>query len=1265
MLHKRFTFIFSLFILPFIAQAFPYFFQENIRWQQPQTIKVTESDSIIRLAFDHAEYSNLKVVPSFYKEYPIHATQVQLTVQLMNPEIVATTPEETKILKKAGFLSHDFRIKADLVIARRQPFAGVSVVPVRWNTVKKRYEKLTAFGVKLNVQETIERAATQHAYANHSVLKSGEWYKVRIDTSGIFKITYEDLNTMGFDVGGNPANIALFGNGGGILPEKNNSPRADDLTQIPIKVVDGGDGSFDPGDYLLFYGEGPVQVKYSTFTGHFLHQNNYYDNYSYYFITLLNQPGKRIQEEQTTTDSPTREVTDFMDYAWHEIDKENIGAVGRTWYGEVFDFNLKQSFSFHFPNIVQEPDAYFYINMASHATSVNSLSISMNGVLQKTLPLSKILSDGYEIGKQRHTDFTFTPKSDHLTLTLEYNRVDATSVGYLDYFDINVRRRLIFTGNQMAFRNVFSSAGIARYHLQNASGITLWDITNPLDAQRVIMQTAGGNATFSLHAEGVKQFIAFNGSQYFHPEFVEKVPNQDLHSVKNIDFLIITYPKFMKQAQRLADFHRNKDKMKVYITTPAKIYNEFSSGSQDITAIRDFAKMIYDRSDAGNELKYMLLFGDASYDYKDRLPDNTNFVPCWESVNSLNTVNSIASDDYFGYLDDGEGTGTHDKVDIGIGRFPVTSEEEAKNAVDKCIHYATASPEVMGPWRNELTFLADDEDNNHHLKDAETLTSFLDSEYPVYNIDKIYVDAYKQISTPSGQRAPEVNSAINNKIDHGTLIFNYSGHGGEIGLGHEAFVQIADIQSWTNYDKLTVFITATCEFTRYDDPSRTSAGELVFLNPHGGGIALFTTSRATYASANLALNYALYNNNLFKKTDGEYPCFGDAIRLSKKSGGDNDKKFVLIGDPALRMNYPQLHEQTTEVNNKVVNVNNPDTLQALSNVTVKGIITDDQGNKQTQFSGTIYPTVFDKQTAVLTLGTDAGSSPTTFYMWKSILFKGQAPVTNGDFSFDFMIPKDIGYNYGVGRISYYFTNDTLDGNGYYENIIVGGYNKNAASDLKGPVINLFMNDVTFKPDDVTNENPKLFAQISDESGINTTGNGIGHDIIAKIDDDPHWTFNLNDYYVASEGDFKKGTITFPFNNVPNGEHHLSLKVWDIYNNSSIATLPFVVTSSEDFVITDLLNRPNPVTDYTEFVFQHNQPGVDLKVEIQVFQLNGTLVKTMHTITHSVGFQSEPLRWDCTTDNHQKIGRGMYVYQLIATNPDGKTAVKRSKLVFLR
>lgn len=1268
MMHQKLSFLLLFFFISFVGYAIPYDLHSTLKWNEIQKIR-DDSFTVERLSFEGAYYHELDGLPFFIEKLPIHTSNARLNVTIINQVFIPVTSSENTIIRKIGLSDTIINVNANIVISRKEPMVQFEIMPIRWNKLNQIFEKLIAFDISVDVIDVIEMTGDKKQYATSSVLESGEWFKVKLDKSGIYKVTYNDLSAIGFDMSTLPSKIAVFGNGGGVLPEKNDVFRYDDLYENPIIVVGGEDGSFDQGDYFIFFGQGPIVWNYNAFSQNFQHQTNYYKDYTYYFITSLGYDAKRIQTLEPPTGVPDIEISDFADYAVHQLTERNLAGLGRTWFGEIYDYTLDYEIVFDFPNVKKQTDlGIFRAYFASKAYSSNAFLIYNNNKLEKTLIMPTLTpGNRYEFAKGVETSFQFTPSNDQMIIKTVYERAEGISVGYLDYFEINIERDLKFTGDQMMFRKVVPEGNnVAKYNLLNAGqNVTVWDITTPVNPQKVVTQVEGNGLAFNADASMLHEYIAFTDNNYHAVEFVEQVPNQNLHSHRNIDYLIVTHPDFIAEAEALAEFHRSHGTLVVLVVTIDQIYNEFSSGGQDITAIRDFAKMLYDDSDPGRELKYLLLFGDASYDYKDILPDNTNFVPCWESIKSLDIVSSIASDDYFGFLDDGEGQEfSNDLVDIGIGRFVVATVEEAQTAIDKTIHYSINTTQVMAPWRNVVTFIADDGDGNRHLKDAEILSYIFDTAFQVYNIDKIYVDAYEQISTPSGQRAPAVNQAIKNRIEKGTLIVNYSGHGGEIGLGHERIVQIPDIISWENYDKLSVFITATCEFTRYDDPSRVSAGELVFLNDKGGAISLFTTSRATYAGSNLALNIAIFNNNMFRKIDGEYPRFGDIIRRSKLYGTANDKKFLLVGDPACKMAYPEHRAETVKINSQIVLPNKSDTIRALQLVKVEGIVTDVNGVKLTHFNGEMFSSVFDKKTEILTIGDE--NPPYTFYIRNRVIFNGKSSIKNGDFEFEFMVPKDIAYKYGIGKISYYFRDyDKTDGNGYYKNIIIGGFDENASPDTEGPIIELFMNDTTFLPGDFTNQNPTLLAFVSDESGINTTGNGIGHDIITVINEDKLLTFVLNDYYEADQNKYNKGKIAYPFNELPDGEHNLSFKVWDVYNNSSTAYLNFLIVSAEQLVVENLMNYPNPFLSETNFVFDHNQQGNSIDVLIEIFRLNGQLVKTINTKLHPEGFRSEPIVWDGRTDGGGYIGNGFYVYRVTVRNEGGATGSDESKLVYIR
>ncbi len=1242
--------------------------QHSLQWESPDSLFMEGYETVYRLYFDDARFgiNQTNNLPWFYAHFNLFDKDLQLIHSVHPIETEALTIEQIHLLN--GF-EPDTVFETRLITgqARDKIIAGVYILPIRTNPENGTIERLLDFELQVDLEHTPYILKTnQRDYPDNSVLASGNWYKIKSSQSGVHRITYSDLEQMGINPGSiNPRNISLYGHAGGMLPEENDAFHLHDLEEIPIVVSGENNGQFSTGDHILFYVQGPVTWDFNAAGGYFKHNNNHYEDYTYYFLTTDMGPGKRLQTATAPQGEADQIITDFLDYQVHERDLVNLINMGRTWYGEVFDFNLRQDFDFSFNHIITSKPAYVNVAIASRNFNAANFQVFADNELQATIPTGNVSPSGYGFAVRGSTEFSFTPTSSDITLSLQYNRSAGTSRGWLDFISVNAWRSLQFSGSQLQFRNP-QSLGIQKineYRLSQAGqNVSIWDVSNPHDVKKVSTILSGNTLSWKSQGDQLREFVAFDGSSYHSVTYVEQVQNQNLHALRDIDYLIIVHPDFREQAERLADIHRTHQNMTVYVAEPQYIYNEFSSGGQDITAIRNFVRMLYEKSTPGKQIQYLLLFGGASFDYKDRITGNTNFVPTWQSDNSLHIVTSIATDDFYGYLDDGEGGDEANFLDIGIGRFPVNTPEQAKQAVDKVESYLRKDEKTMGPWRNIVTFVADDGDSNIHLNDAENVSGLIQNQRPVMNIDKIYLDAYPQIATPGGQKAPEVNQAINRRMERGSLVMNYSGHGGEVGWAEERILEIADIQGWRNIDMLPVFITATCEFSRFDDPQRTSAGEMVFLNHRGGAIAMFTTARATYASANRVLNRAVFNDNMFHKQNGAYPRFGDVIRIAKEHGTANDRKFVLLGDPALRLAYPTERVVTTHFNGVETGMRN-DTLKALDYVTIAGKITDDQGNLLNDFNGVVYPTVYDKLSEVHTHG-DENGTPTTFMLRKSIIYQGLASVTNGRFEFSFMVPKDIAYNFGTGRISYYATNYEIDGHGYYENFLVGGFNENATTDENGPEIRLFLNDTTFKSGDITDERPIMLAFVSDESGINTTGAGIGHDIVATISGETNLSAIVNDFYRADLDKSTSGTITYPFAGLNDGEHTLSLKVWDVFNNSSEASIAFVVASSGQMAIDNVMNYPNPFRDHTHFVFDHNQAGRDMEVEIQIFDINGTHVHTIRETITSDGYRSRPIQWNGVSDSGYAISNGLYVYRVLVTNESGEKNELRSKLIYM-
>ena len=715
-----------------------------------------------------------------------------------------------------------------------------------------------------------------------------------------------------------------------------------------------------------------------------------------------------------------------------------------------------------------------------------------------------------------------------------------------------------------------------------------------------------------------------------------------------------------------------------------QVYNEFSSGAQDPTAIRKMAKMFYDRAlqNGTKMIKYLCLFGDGTYDPKDRVDNNNNYIVTYQVDNSENHISALVTDDYFGMLDDNEAIFDSDLIDIGVGRLLVSDQTQAQQQVDKIEHYLKNgsslftnanlncclddnSQNTFGDWRTKVVQIADDEENGYFVKnDCEPQYEVMKANHRELNVDKIYLDAYPQQTSAGGQRYPDVYDAITDRISRGTLVMNYVGHGGEVGLAEERVVTIPQIQSWKNINALTLFVSATCEFTKYDDPSRVSAGEWMSLNPTGGAIALMTTTRSVFFGVNSSVGLAFYNSAFDRDAAGNPKTFGEIVQDTKNVAitSDNKRSFTLIGDPALRLAMPRYQVVTDSINGSSYQV--MDTLKALCKVTVKGHVVDVNQVTLTGFNGIIIPTVFDKIKATQTLAQDPGSPAIDFELQRNILYKGKASVSNGYFEFSFIVPKDIALNYGVGKLSYYAYSNTTDAIGLDTTFIIGGIDPNGIIDSIGPQISTYLNDEQFVDGGISGENPVLLLKLFDASGINTVGNGIGHDLTAILDEETANPIVLNEYYVSDLNTFQSGTVKYPFNSIAAGNHTLSIKAWDVNNNSSDSKLSFTVQSTETPLVKKLYNYPNPFSTSTEFMLEHNQSCQSMEVQIQVFTIGGRLVKTIQNQVSTQGYSTRGIFWDGRDDFGDKLGNGVYIYRLIYQNSDGKKAEETQKLVIL-
>ncbi|MBA3648912.1 MAG: type IX secretion system sortase PorU [Chitinophagales bacterium] len=1266
--------------------------------------KLLWSDTLLK-----SEFSDYKIYNAFYFEGAVYHENEFGRLPLFEASIRLSLPGKVNVTlynavyalvntQLKGFTGKDFDpIKNTPVITvnngfeRTRPIALVAILPFRRNPATGIVERLVSFSYSLTVTpEAGTSLRSTNSYVAHSVLATGTWYKIAVGKDGIYKIDKSFLQTLGISTTSiDPRNIRIYGNGGGMLPEPNSFFRYDDLQENAIKVVGEEDGKFDDGDYVLFYGQSPDRWKYDAALKRFSHISNLYSKSTYYFITTDLGAGKRVQD-YSSGEASNFAVNTFDDYAFHELDLENLLQSGRQWFGEKFDFETAVSVPFTFPNIVAGSQGTVTASVASRSIyASNSFALSVNGqslIAAQSIPA--VCADytcGYANGSVLQS--VFYPAPGTLTVKLDYNKNSQDAVGYLDYIEINVVSNLSWNGSQMNFRSAASMGigKVSQFTISNTnSNLLTWDVTKSTNVVSESMNFTGNQSQFTVATDTLHEFVIFSNSEGMVPEIAGKILNQDLHSLSQSDLFIITPDLLRSSAEDLGNFHRNQFSQSVNVVSVEQIYNEFSAGAKDLSAIRDFIRMFYVRANGDSVLmpKYLLLFGDGSYDNKENIPGNSSLIPAYESSNSLSPTSSFVSDDFFGLLDVTEGGNILDpaaKVDIAIGRLPVNNTDQASVVINKIKIYA--APQSLGNWRNVLTFVADDEDNDVHINDCDEIATNTGNAHPVYNIDKIYLDAYKQVQIPGGARYPEVNIAINNQINGGTLLFNYVGHGGTGGLGHERIMNLTEIQNYTNLNKLTLFVTATCDFTVYDNPSIVSAGEQLLLNAKGGAIALVTTVRLVYSSANKLMNQA-FMDNVFVAKNGIIPPLGEVFRRGKNkiSGDTNNRKFTLIGDPAITLDYPQYNINTTAIEGKTL-TSVPDTMKALQKVTVSGTINDFNGNVMQDFNGVIFPTIYDKPQLYQTLANDEASYVRSFVLQKNVIYNGKASVRNGVFSFSFIVPKDISYQFGYGKISYYADNGVIDASGYKNDIVIGGISDSVAHDVSGPQVKVYMNDERFVFGGITDPNPTILVKLIDSSGLNTVGTGIGHDITAVLDNDTKNTLDMNNFYSTDLDSYQSGEVRYPLTSLAEGVHTLNVKAWDVYNNSSQALTQFVVSTSASMALAHVLNYPNPFTTRTEFMFEHNMPGAVLNVMIQIYTVSGKLVKTMQQaiVPQSVntsgsgfgvgdaegGYRVNGIYWDGKDDYGDPIGKGVYVYKLSVRAANGFKADRYEKLVILK
>lgn len=1100
--------------------------------------------------------------------------------------------------------------------------------------------------------------ADSSRYASESVLNSGKWVKIQVAEDGIYKLTAADLKKMGFS---NLDKVAVYGYGGWPLDEDFSTTYIDDVPEVAV---------WRSADYLLFYGKGPRKWEYSSSDKSFIHTNNPYSNYGYYFVSEKETTG-RTMEKAASAAGATLQVTTFDDYVLHEEELVSVNSSGRELYGESFTSTLSRDFTISVPGITND-EGKATLSFISRGNGTITMNVDGNALISGSV---SVPSDEYEVARELYRERAWmADKGETVKVNIGYSTTGHKNV-HLNYFRLQMKRQLKVYDNYTFFRSLSARGNASRFVIQGADASTLvFDVTDGVNPQQMETSLNGTELSFSIPASAsLREFVVVKPSQIKAPVTVGEVANQNLHALPQQDMIIIAQPNFTTQAERLAEAHRTKDNLTVRVVTPESIYNEFSSGTPDATAYRRFMKMFYDRKTSEADApKYLLLFGDGSF-------DNRKLTSAWKSVDMSNmlltyqTENSLSSqsyviDDYFGFLDDADNKKSlqNKKLCLGIGRFPIRTVEQATQMVDKVISYM--ENKNTGSWKNNLCFMADDGSNTdgfmtEHMEFADQLAGYVESEHPEFLVNKLYYDAYKKDMTAGTY--PDVRSGLQKLLKDGLLLFNYTGHGGTTALSDEKVLTQTDINQFT-YTHLPVWVTATCDFTRFDDLN-TSAGEDVFLNKSSGGIALFTTVRVAYSRPNFPINDNVIRN-LFERNNGRRRTLGEVMQATKNTLSSVYKLgFCLIGDPAVKMAYPEFGMKVTTVNGQSVDGNSI-SFKALEKITVEGEVLDASGQLVTDFTGIVNPTVKDSKVTVTCLkNSNKDDSPAfTFTDYPNTIFIGNDSVRNGKFSFTFTVPKDISYSNLQGKMNLYAV-DTESGNeaqGNFDNFIVGGTSDTAETDTIGPEIRaLYLNDTTFMDGGQVNTTPYFVAELWDKSGVNITGSSVGHDMMLVIDESTVLSYNLNSYYELLPGEEGTGIVKFPIPALEPGKHTAEFWVWDILNNSTVRTFTFEVVEGLKPFLFDVIATPGIAREQVTFHLMHNRPESRMRVGIMVYDLAGRQLWKHEESGTSGLFENYTVSWDLTSGG-ARMRPGVYIYRAAISTDNSKDATKARKFIIL-
>lgn len=1098
-------------------------------------------------------------------------------------------------------------------------------------------------------------------YASESVLATGRWARIKVSGTGMHIISDAEIRKAGFT---DPSKVHVFGLGGRQVSDALCETTPNDLPLQPSVRTDRGIVFFAT-DHFTWK---PSSVSTSRPYAHTIHS---YSDDSYYFISDITVDDAMSASDATSQGGSGNTITEFTSRYVYEKEMESAGESGSQIYGEDFRSRRSQTFELPMPDRVADTDATAMIRFAAKTSNGSStLTFKANGT---ALPSSvndqipSVRSDLY--CGVAETYKSITTGGETVTLGIDYTQTGVLYKARLDYIEAFYTRRLALRDGEVHFYGTFS-AGDSPSVAGCSSATQIWDVTNPAAVTRVDYTLDDDKARFSINVSGYREFVAFNPSNVTTSALTDgTVANQNIHAMPTPDMLIITLPQYREGAERIAALHESADGFRVAVLNVQDIYNEFSSGKTDVGAFRKLLKMWYDRgvSDDGHSIRYCLLMGKPLYDNKMLMAETRNAgytpMPIYESYTGLSEESSFCNDDYIGMLADvKEGAfaiATAD-INIAVGRLPVTSSKQALQMAAKIEKYVTEAE--LGPWRNKVMLIADDDDASVHLEQSEIAYNNARSNGNggSFVYDRLYLDSYRRVLTNIGPTYPQATERMMRNYNDGVLFTNYVGHASPTGWGHEHLWDWSSIISMTNRN-LTFMYGATCGFS-YWDKHDTSGAEELLLNPEAGIIGMMAAARTVYVDRNGPLNRNTLSYLFRYDKDGNALRFGDVYLAGKNSyRNSNTLRYVFLGDPAIRIPNPTLNVSITSINGVALGLSEdyPE-LPARSTVVIEGDIVNPDGSVATDFNGTVNLQLYDGERVITTFGQGSSGTSVSYNDRDKRLSTATAKVTDGHWTATLRVPPEIQGLYTTAMIACYAYDDNRrEANGISTDLYVYGYNDTPESDTDGPKIeSIYVNTPNFENGALVNSNPVVVARISDESGINISDSGIGHSMTLTVDEsDIH--SDLNTYFTLDPEVENCGTLAYPLTGITAGKHSLTLTVWDNANNVTKANLDINVGAAVDPVIYGI--TASTTTTSVDFHIALDRPNTAMKCSVGIFDLNGRRIWSEDQTMNSDIESNISTSWSLCDSGGNRVPRGIYICRVTVETPEGTYSSKSKKI----